>query len=173
MAIGQRPSTLAVELFYSETRACSYCMVHRLQTRVRRGSRILLNNRATVLHQGGQCGWARGVHRWLILAQQPRRKTISCQSQVCTPRPRVYILSLLLITYVYLCIHLSIQLSIFTYIHLSIYVSIDLSRGQPEVCLQWCALHALVYIYSISPIDHVCLSIYTSIYPAIYLGLTS
>jgi len=35
-----------------------YCMVHILQTRVRRESRILPNNRATILHEGRQCRWA-------------------------------------------------------------------------------------------------------------------
>jgi len=59
-----------------------YCMAHSIQTRVRRGSLILPNNRAIVLHQIGQCRWAGGVNRWLIRAQQPRRKTISCKGQL-------------------------------------------------------------------------------------------
>jgi len=40
-----------------------YCVVYSLQTRVRRGSRTLLNNRAIVLDQGGQCRWVGGNER--------------------------------------------------------------------------------------------------------------
>jgi len=39
------------------------------------------NNRAIVLHPGGQCRWAGGKNRWLIRAQQPCRKTLSCKGQ--------------------------------------------------------------------------------------------
>ena len=44
------------------TRYChyQYCMVYSLQTKFRRGSRILPNDRAIVLHQGWQCRWAGG-----------------------------------------------------------------------------------------------------------------
>jgi len=38
-----------------------YCMVYAIQTRGRRGGRILPNSRVIVLHQGGQCRWARGM----------------------------------------------------------------------------------------------------------------
>jgi len=38
------------------------------------GSRLLPNNRATVLHQGRQCMWAGELEGWLIRAQQPRSK---------------------------------------------------------------------------------------------------
>jgi len=57
-------------------------MVHSIHTRVRRGSRILPNNRAIVLRQGGQCRRVGGRNGWLIRAQQLRRKTISCEGQV-------------------------------------------------------------------------------------------
>ena len=50
----------------------------------RKGSRILSNNRAIVLHQGGQCRWARGKKGWLIRAQQPRNKRISCKGHSFT-----------------------------------------------------------------------------------------
>jgi len=58
-----------------------YGMVHSIQTGVRRGSRILPNNRAIVLHQAGQCRRVGGVKGWLICPQQPRSKTISCKGQ--------------------------------------------------------------------------------------------
>jgi len=35
-------------------------MVNSIHTGGRKGSLILSNNRAIVLHQGGQCGWAGG-----------------------------------------------------------------------------------------------------------------
>jgi len=56
------------------TRYCyyQYCMVYRIQTGGRKVSRILSNNRATVLHQGRQCRWAGGMNGWLIRAQQFR-----------------------------------------------------------------------------------------------------
>jgi len=69
------------ELAFTQYCYYQYCMVHSIQTRVRRGGRILPNNRALVLHQGGQCRWAGGMNRWWIRAQQPRRKTISCKGQ--------------------------------------------------------------------------------------------
>jgi len=60
-----------------------HCMVYSIQTGGRWGSRILPNNRAIVLHQGGQCRWAGGVKGWLIRAQQPRSKRISCCEGQC------------------------------------------------------------------------------------------
>jgi len=68
------------------TRYCyyQYCMVCSIQTGGRKGIRILANSREIVLHQGGQCRWAGGMKGWLILAQQPRSKRISCQGQVRT-----------------------------------------------------------------------------------------
>jgi len=56
-------------------------MVYSLQTRVRRGSRLLPNNRAIVLHQGWQCRWARGMEGRLISAQQSSSNRISCTGQ--------------------------------------------------------------------------------------------
>jgi len=56
-------------------------MVYSIQTGGLKGSLILSNNRAIVLHQGGQCGWAGGMKGWLIRAQQPRRERISCKGQ--------------------------------------------------------------------------------------------
>ena len=50
--------------------------------------------RAIVLHQGGQCRWAEGVNGWLIRAQQPRSKRISCLGQA-PARTRVSAASLL------------------------------------------------------------------------------
>jgi len=43
------------------TRYCDYqyCVVYSIQTGGWKGSRILSNNRAMVLHQSGQCRWAR------------------------------------------------------------------------------------------------------------------
>jgi len=41
----------------------------------------LPNNRAIVLHQGGQCRWAGGIQEWLIRVEQPRSKHISCKGQ--------------------------------------------------------------------------------------------
>jgi len=58
------------------------CVVYSIHTGGRKGSRILSNNRATVLEQGGQCRWTGGMTGWLIRAQQPRRKRISCKGQV-------------------------------------------------------------------------------------------
>ena len=57
-------------------------MVHSIQTRGRKGSRMLSNNRAIVLHQGGQCRWAEGMQGCMIRAQQPRSKRISCKGQL-------------------------------------------------------------------------------------------
>ena len=61
------------------TRYCyyQYCMAYGIHTGGRRGGPILLNSRAIVLHQGGQCRWARGMKRWLIRAQKPRSERIS------------------------------------------------------------------------------------------------
>ena len=44
------------------TRYCSYqyCIVRSIQTGGRKEIRILSNNRAILLHQGGQCRWAGG-----------------------------------------------------------------------------------------------------------------
>jgi len=49
------------------TRYCyhQHCMVYSIQTGGRRGSRILSNNRAIVLHQDGQCRWA-GVNQRMV-----------------------------------------------------------------------------------------------------------
>jgi len=55
--------------------------VYTIQTGGRRGNRILSNNRAVILHQGGQRRCARGVKGWLVRAQQPRSKRISCKGQ--------------------------------------------------------------------------------------------
>jgi len=46
-----------------------YCMVYSIQTGGRKGSLILCNNHAIVLHQGGPCRWAWGMKGWLIRAQ--------------------------------------------------------------------------------------------------------
>jgi len=73
------------------TRYCyyQYCMVYSIQTGGRKGSRILTNSCALVLHQGGQCRWAGGLKGWLILARQPRSKRISCKGSPAPPPPRV------------------------------------------------------------------------------------
>jgi len=60
-------------------------MVDSTHTGGRKESLILSNNRAIVLHQGGQCRWAGGMKGWLIRAQQPRRKRISCKGQIIVP----------------------------------------------------------------------------------------
>ena len=57
------------------------CMAYSIQTGGRKGSRLLPKDRAIVLHQGGECRWVGGMKRWLIRAQQPRRKRISCKGQ--------------------------------------------------------------------------------------------
>jgi len=66
------------------TRYCyyQYCMVYGIHTRGRRGGRILPNSRAVILHQGRQCRWARKMTGWLIRAQKPQSKTISCKGHV-------------------------------------------------------------------------------------------
>ena len=38
-------------------------------------------NRTKVSHQGGPCRWAGGINGWLIRAQSPRSKRISCKGQ--------------------------------------------------------------------------------------------
>jgi len=63
-----------------------YYMVYSIQTGVRRGSRTLSYSGAIELHQGGQCRWAWGVTGWLIRAQQPRSKRISCKGQITLQR---------------------------------------------------------------------------------------
>jgi len=45
------------------------------------GGRILPNSRALVLHQGGQCSWARRMKEWSIRAHTPRSKRITCVGQ--------------------------------------------------------------------------------------------
>jgi len=60
-------------------------MVYSIQTRGRKGTRILSNNRAIVLHQGGQCRRAGGMNGWSIRAQQSRRNRISCIGQPTPP----------------------------------------------------------------------------------------
>jgi len=64
-------------------RYCDYqsCMVYGIQTACREGGRILPNSRAIVLHQGGQCRWAREMIGWLIRAQKLISKRISCKGQ--------------------------------------------------------------------------------------------
>jgi len=57
-------------------------MVYSIQTGGRKGSRILFDNHAIVLHQGGQCRWAEGVKGWLIRAQQPQSKRKCCDGFV-------------------------------------------------------------------------------------------
>ena len=44
-------------------------------------SLILFNHRAIVLHQGGRFWWAGGMKGWLIRAQSPLSKRISCEGQ--------------------------------------------------------------------------------------------
>jgi len=56
-----------------------WCMTYK--ERVGGGGRILPNIRAIVLHQGVQCRWAQGMKGWLIRAQKPESKTISCRGQ--------------------------------------------------------------------------------------------
>jgi len=63
-----------------------YCLVYSMQTGFRRISRILPNNRAIVLHQGGQCRCSGGMKGWMIRAQQPRSKTISCKGSTLVIR---------------------------------------------------------------------------------------
>ena len=46
-----------------------YCMVYSIRTGGRKGSLILSNSRAIVLHQGVKCRWAGGMIGWLIRAQ--------------------------------------------------------------------------------------------------------
>ena len=43
---------------------------------------IVRDSRATALQQCGQCRWAGGRKGWLIRAQWPRSKRISCEGQV-------------------------------------------------------------------------------------------
>jgi len=77
------------------TRYCyyQYCTVYSIHTGDRKGSRIMSNNRATVLHQGGQCTWAGGGKGWLIRAQPPRTKQISCKGQAWLRRSGVNLAS--------------------------------------------------------------------------------
>ena len=65
------------------TQYCSYqyCMVYSIHPGGRKGSRILSNHRAILLHQGGQWRWAAGMKGWLSRAQQPRSKHLSCKGQ--------------------------------------------------------------------------------------------
>jgi len=58
------------------TRYCyyQYCKVYGIQKGGRGEGRILLNSRATVLQQCGQCRRARGMKRRLIRAQRPKSK---------------------------------------------------------------------------------------------------
>jgi len=55
--------------------------VYSIHTGGRKGSLILCNNHAILLHQGVPCRWAGGNKKWLILAQKARSKTISCKGQ--------------------------------------------------------------------------------------------
>ena len=57
-------------------------MVYSIQTGSRKGSRVLPNNRAIVLHQGGQCRWAQGMKAWLIRVLQRQSKRTSCTGQL-------------------------------------------------------------------------------------------
>jgi len=132
------------------TRYCyyQYCMVHSIRTRVRRGSRLLPNNRAIVLHQGGQCRWAGGMKGWLIRAQQPRRNTISCKGQatgciqtqnsnIRTPVGGGLTLYIYAI-HIYTCIHTYIYIYIYIYIYMGVYICIY--------------IYIYIYIYTASSI---------------------
>jgi len=55
--------------------------MYSIQTGGRKGSRILFNNRAIVLHQGKQSRWAGRMKGWLIRAQEFRSKRIYCKGQ--------------------------------------------------------------------------------------------
>jgi len=57
-------------------------MVYNIQTEGRKGSLMLSNHHAIVLHHGGQCRWEMGMKAWLIRAKQPRRERISCKGQI-------------------------------------------------------------------------------------------
>jgi len=67
-------------------------MVYSIQTEGRKRSLVLSNNRAIVLHQGGKCRWAGGVTGWLIRAQQPQSKRISCKGQALAGLKRAWTL---------------------------------------------------------------------------------
>jgi len=58
-----------------------YCMVYNIHMGGRKASRILSNNRAIVLHQGGQCRWAGGMKGWLIRARQPRSRKVGSKPE--------------------------------------------------------------------------------------------
>jgi len=58
--------------------------VDSIQAVGRKESLILSNDRAIVLHHGGQCRWAGGIKGWLIRAQTTRSKWISCKGQRCS-----------------------------------------------------------------------------------------
>jgi len=63
------------------------CVVYSIHTEGQKGHLILFNNRAIVLHQGGQCRWAGGMKGWLIRAQKPRSETISCIQYLVKAKP--------------------------------------------------------------------------------------
>ena len=78
------------------TRYCYYqfCLVSSIQTGGRWGSRILPNNRAIVLYQGGQCRWAGGrvtlksqpVHNSLEVKEYRVKANEPLGSSSSTPR---------------------------------------------------------------------------------------
>jgi len=74
---GWKSAILAVTRYFHH----QYCVVYSIQMGSRKGSLILCNNREIVLHQGEQCRWAGGMKGWLIRAQYPRSKRISCKGQ--------------------------------------------------------------------------------------------
>ena len=85
------PAMCAPAPAWAFTRYChyQYCMVYGKQKGGRGESRILPNNRAILLRQGGKCRRAGGMNGWLIRAQQTRRKTTSCKGQSATVRLRL------------------------------------------------------------------------------------
>jgi len=60
-------------------------MVYSIQTGGRKGSRVLSNNRAIVLHHGGQCRWLGGMKGWLIRTQQPEVNEYLVQANRLAP----------------------------------------------------------------------------------------
>jgi len=75
------PLTIISSLTFTRYCYYQYFMVYGIKTGGRTEGRILPNSRATVLHEGGQCRWARGRRGWLIRAQKRRSKRISCKHQ--------------------------------------------------------------------------------------------
>jgi len=102
----------------------------------RRGGCLLPNTRVIVLHQGEQRRSSRGMKGWLIRAQKPRSKRISCKGQLLHQDVDTNTLSFVLMLTTAIQCRLRVNpvtptylyLYVYTYMHIHIYTDTHIYR---------------------------------------------